>query len=328
MTLRDRAAVCLLHAVTGLLAVLLLAVNQTIQSKFEGAIIRHVDVKRGLQIATGGLLETEVTFINLPSFCAAILHADEAGHPLRKIGEIVWCDSFVSTVIKNISLARWNNGFPKSPFLLTKSLCSLRSKFHINRDLGGKSRRFSIVLIEHTTSHLASYYFRFIKYDICLSDAGARTWPNIWSLVLTESTGCIGISSFSGSRALLSRFNSALCLMSSRNHLAPLADSDVGVNRGSDERRPSSNHNPYLKPVLAILVGLSCSLCAFWSVQFGMNYGRWPLWLLLFLVSFVMLAYGVGKLLDIVVYRGQDSASIVTQFLDEDQYFACKMVHI
>jgi hypothetical protein len=92
-----------------------------------------------------------------------------------------------------------------------------------------------------------------------------------------------------------------LRLMSGRNHLSPLADSNIGVDAGRDECQPRSDYNPYLKSVLAILVGLATSFYVFWNMEFGVRYWRWQIWLTLEVVSLALFGYGFGLLLDIAV---------------------------
>jgi hypothetical protein len=53
--------------------------------------------------------------------------------------------------------------------------------------------------------------------------------------------------------------------------------------------------------VLAILTGLSLAFYVFWNVEFGPQYWRWQIWLVLSVASLSLFGYGFGLLLDVAV---------------------------
>lgn len=108
-------------------------------------------------------------------------------------------------------------------------------------------------------------------------------------------------TSFSSGSTAARSIDGALRLVSSGNHFAPLADGNISVNAGSKERSPSSYNYPYLQSVLAILTGLSLAFYVFWNVEFGPQYWRWQIWLVLSVASLSLFGYGFGLLLDVAV---------------------------
>jgi len=95
-----------------------------------------------------------------------------------------------------------------------------------------------------------------------------------------------------------------LSRIGSSNHFSPLKNGNESIDTSGNEGSPSSYHHPYLKSMLAILVGLSVSFYVFWNVEFGLYYERWQLWLLSLVFSLGCIAYGVDLLLEIAVKGG------------------------